>query len=183
MTIEEFNEKFTTHFESLCYQDQLELGLRVCKALFFDYAQFLETSGCKGNTNDLLDAIIALQQYSAEMPDHRRLENSLQEVKELKQHITDFEVCYGLEDSLATNCAYEACEAVSYTLGFLLDDISDFIGCATTCLLKNVYAKVMNKEDLSDEEQECHPKVMEAKLFLLGQGNEANNIPLIEAHS
>lgn len=170
MTIELFSDQFTAHFSLLSQQARGRLGLNICKMLFFDYTQFLQVYRCPGDADDLLDGILAIEAYIGGTGNKAGLTDALLNVQNLKHHLEVFEIAQGWnEDCFELNCAYEACEAVDYTLSFLLDGISDFVACAATCLLNNVYAAVIKTGQFSEDEVDYHPLVEKTLLFLLSE--------------
>lgn len=173
MSFDEYNERFNARFEQLSCQQRQQLGLSICKKLFFDYTRFLPAIDACGNADDLLDAILLIEAYVAGAEQKGRLTATRDAVEDLKLSIQDFEITNGLPDGCyASNCAYEACEAVTFTLDAILDNYTDLVAYAAGCLLKNVYASLYEELGLLDEEIYCHPRIENAQRFLLGENRD-----------
>lgn len=159
MTFQEFTSTFRNQVDRIPYQRQLDLSLSICKKLFFDYQEFYEDNDW-GNPDILLDAINLIEQSRTEKPNQTALRAILQKVDEVTPDTEDFG---------EANYAVNASGAIYETIEFLLDRKTEHIYNIGTYLIDTVDAKVQGDDDLSEDEIDQHPQMVEAKNYLLAE--------------
>jgi uncharacterized protein len=146
MTFQEFTNTFKKQVDKLSYQRQLDLSISVCKKLFFDYQKFYEENDW-GNPDILLDAINLIKAILLKID----------------------EVTPDTEDFGEANYAVNASGAIYETIEFLVDKKTKHIYNIGTYLIDTVDAKVHGDDDLSEDEIDQHPQMVETKNYLLGE--------------
>jgi uncharacterized protein len=157
MNFQEFTSTFIKQVDGLSYERQLDLALNVCKKLFFDYQSFYEKNDW-GNPDVLLDAINIIEQAQVVRLDQEQLKSTLQRVNEVAPNSEDFG---------ESNYAINTSGAVYETIEFLLDRNKTHIYNIGTYLIDTIDSRVQDDEDLSEDEIEQHPLMVDAKNFLL----------------
>ena len=157
MTLQEFTNTFKKQVDKLSYQRQLDLSISVCKKLFFDYQKFYEENDW-GNPDILLDAINLIERSRIEKPDQTVLNAMLQKIDEVTPDTEDFG---------EANYAVNASGAIYETIEFLLNRKTEHIYNIGTYLIDTVDAKVQGDDDLSEDEIDQHPQMVETKNYLL----------------
>jgi uncharacterized protein YjaG (DUF416 family) len=159
MTYPEFTNTFKRQVDKLSYQRQIELSISVCKKLFFDYQKFYEENRW-GNPDILLDAINLVEQSRTIKPNRTELETILWKINEVTPDTEDFG---------GANYAVNASGAIYETIEFLLDRKPEHIYNIGTYLIETVDSKVQDDDDLSEDEIDQHPKMVEIKNYLLAE--------------
>lgn len=157
MTYKEFDSAFKRHVAQLPYERQLVLALDICRKLFFDYQQFYEENKW-GNPDVLLDAIHLIEQSQIDVPDSNLLTTAIKKVEEVTPDTEDFG---------EANHALNACTAVYYTLEFLLEKKPEHIYYVGTSLYDTIDARVQDSDDLSEQNIDKHPMMVETRKYLL----------------
>jgi uncharacterized protein len=157
MNFQEFTSTFKNQVDGISYERKLDLALRICKKLFFDYQKFYEENDW-GNPDVLLDAINTIEQSQAGSLDQKLLKSILQGVDEVTPDSEDFG---------EANYAINASGAVYETIEFLLDNDASHIYNIGTYLIDTVDSKVQDDEDLPEDEIDQHPLMVDAKNYLL----------------
>ena len=153
----EFEEKLYERAESLAYEDRIKLGLDICKRLFPYYKAFCNESGF-GNPDVLLDSI-------------RFVESGSQDTEPIYDFLDALEeICPDTDDYEEADYALNACGAVSALLLQVAepDEIEHFIEIGMA-YYDTIDAKVQDEadEELSEEQMDRHPMMLEAQRFLL----------------
>jgi uncharacterized protein len=159
MTFHEFTSVFKNQVDKLSYQRKLDLSISICKRLFFDYQKF-SVENEWGNPDVLLDAISLIEQSRTETPEPTKLKAMLQEIDEATPDTNDFG---------EANYAVNASGAVYETIEFLLDGKTEHICNIGTYLIETVDAKVQGDDELSQDEIDQHPKMVETRNYLLAE--------------
>jgi len=108
----------------------------------------------------LLDAINFIERSRTEKPDKPELQAILQKIEEVTPNTEDFgEGIYAVN---ASGAIYE-------TIEFLLDKKTEHIYNIGTYLIDTVDAKVQGNDDLSEDEIDEHPQMVETKNYLLAE--------------
>lgn len=157
MSYSEFIEKYKHFTETLSYERQLKLAIAVCKRLYKDYHQFCVENN-SGDTDFLLDTIKLIDQSLLFEPQPEIIYNKLEEIALLTPDTDNFR---------GASYALNACVSVCETLEFLLDKKAEHIFNVGTCLTDTVDFKIQEEIDLTDNEIDSHPDVIEARRFLL----------------
>jgi uncharacterized protein len=158
MTFQEFDNEFKSHVTKLNFELRLDLALKTCKKLFFDYQQFYEENAW-GDPDLLLDAINLIEQSKIEIPEPSTLSATIKDIEEITPDTEDFS-----EAGFALN----ACTAIYYTLNFLIEDKPEYIYYVGNALYDTIYAKLEGENNLSEEEINQHPMMIEVRKYLLG---------------
>lgn len=153
----EFEKKLHERAHNLVYEDRIKLGLEICKRLFPYYKAFSNESGF-GNPDVLLDSIRFVESGSR---DNEQIYDFLEGLEEISPDTEDYE-----EAEYALN----ACGAVNALLLQVAepDEVEHFIEIAMA-YYDTIDAKVQDETDdeLSDDEIDMHPMMLEAQRFLL----------------
>lgn len=157
MTYQEFDSRFKKQVARLSQQKQLDLVLNICKKLFFDYQTFHEKNEW-GNPDVLLDGIHLIESSRTKKLQEDLIKAAIKKIEEVTPDTEDFG-----DASYALN----ACCAVCSTLDFLLESKPEHIYYVGTSLYDTIDAKVQEDDDLSEEEIDKHPLIVETKRYLL----------------
>jgi uncharacterized protein YjaG (DUF416 family) len=157
MNFQEFTSMFKKQVDRISFERKLDLALSICKRLFFDYQKFYEENDW-GNPDVLLDAINIIEKSKAGSYDQKHLKSILQRIDEVTPDSEDFG---------EANYAINASGAVYETLEFLLDRDESHIYNIGTYLIDTVDSRVQDDEDLSEDEIDQHPLMVDAKNYLL----------------
>ncbi|ANE49443.1 DUF416 family protein [Flavisolibacter tropicus] len=157
MVFIEFEKSLKQRAQLLSYQDRISHGISICKRLFPYYKEFVNESSF-GNPDVLLDSI-------------RFVETGKQDSDQLHEFLESLEeVCPDTEDYDGGEFALNACGAVNALLLQVAEpnDEEHYIEIAMS-YYDTIDAKVHdeNEEELSEEEIENHPLLIEARHFLL----------------
>jgi uncharacterized protein len=158
VTFTEFDSRFKKHVAGLPYERQLDLGLDICKKLFFDYQHFCDENDW-GKPDVLLDAINLIELSKTQPPTKTLLTASLKKVEEVTPDTEDFG---------EANYALNACVAVCYTLQFLLESNQpEYIYHVGKSYYDSIDARVQGDDDLSNDQIDAHLTMIEARRYLL----------------
>lgn len=158
MNFVEYNKIFQSHINTLTYEKQFELALSVSKRLFPDYKDFFHRNKW-GDPDVLIDAIEVCQQY-------RRKETSSDILKEMLLKVES--VTPDTEDFENASYALNACASVYETLEFLMDSDKKHILSIGSYLTDTIDFKIQEDNDLSEQQINNHPMMIEARNFLIG---------------
>ena len=158
MQYQEFDSKFKKRVANLSRKRQLNLALDICKKLFFDYQTFSEKNEW-GNPDRLFDGIQLVESSKARMSGEELIRATIKSIKEVTPDTEDFG-----DASYALN----ACFAVCSTLNFHLESKPEHIYYVGISLYATIDAKVQEDDDLSKEEIDKHPLIVETRRYLLG---------------
>ena len=157
MDFVEFNEIFQSHVFALPYEKQCQLAISICKKLFSDYQDFYQENKW-GDPDILLDAIKLCQLYIALQTDASLLKEMLPKVDKITPDTEDFgNASYALNASIAV---YE-------TLEFLIDKDEKHILNIGTYLTDTIDFKIQEDDDLTEQQINNHPMMLEARRFLI----------------
>ncbi len=159
MTFQEFTNTFKKQLNKLSYERQHDLCLSICKKLFFDYQKFHEENDW-GNPDILLDAINLIEQSRTEMLNATALSAILQKIDVITPDTEDFR---------EANYAVNASGVIYETIQFLLDRKTEHAYNVGTYLIDTVDAKVQDDYDLSEDEIDQHPQMIDIKNYLLAE--------------
>jgi len=157
MKYPEFVGKLKSQTAKLEHERKLSLSIEICKKLFFDYQQFANENNW-GNPDLLLDAINLSQKALIREIETTQAKSLLVKIDEISPDAEEF-----TDASYALN----ACTAVYETLEFILDNKSEHIYNIATYLTDTVYLKIKEKVDLTDDQVDNHPLMIETRRFLL----------------
>jgi uncharacterized protein len=157
MSFVEFNKILQSHINTLTYEKQFELALSVSKRLFPDYKDFFYENQW-GDPDVLLDAIELCQQHKKETSENI-LKEMLLKVDSVTPHTEDFE---------NASYALNACTSVYETLEFLIDNDQKHILNIGSYLTDTIDFKIQENNDLSEQQINNHPMMIEARNFLIG---------------
>ncbi|MDB5276174.1 MAG: hypothetical protein JWR61_1129 [Ferruginibacter sp.] len=157
---------------SLHFEDQLDFAVTVCKKLFFDYEIFSKRYQF-GNPDQLLDAILVCEKAKLNQVDKLILEQFIEAINSITPDMDDF----GDEIS---SYALNACVAVYETLQFLVDHNPKHVHDVGICLSDTVDFKIQESGDLTEQQIDEHPMMIEARSFLVDQTKKDYNTMLTE---
>mgnify|MGYP003575057517 CR=1 FL=1 len=153
----EFEKKLNERAQNLVYEDRIKLSLDICKRLFPYYKEFCNETGF-GNPDVLLDSIRFVESGSQ---DNEQIYDFLDALEEISPDTDDYD-----EAEYALN----ACGAVNALLLQVAepDEIEHFIEISMA-YYDTIDAKVQDEtdDDLSEEQIDMHPMMLEAQRFLL----------------
>jgi uncharacterized protein YjaG (DUF416 family) len=160
MNYQTFIESLKTRVALLSVAQRKELGLAVCKKLFFDY-QIFSHENSWGDSDLLLDGINFIQKSNLEEVDVLQTNIFIEEIEKITPDTEDF-----------SNCSYalNACTAVLDTLNYLISKNIDSILSCCTYLNDTVDFKIQEPTTLPESQINSHPAMIEARNFLLKFG-------------
>ena len=157
MKYEDFNILFQSKVNSLPREKQVDLAISVCKRLFPDYQQFHFENNW-GNTDTLLDSIKICELNKAN-------EINVQSVKDMLPNVN--KIIPDTEDFENSSYALNASSAVYETLEFILDNDTKHLVNIGTYLTDTVDFKIQEEAELTQQQIDSHPKMVEARKYLL----------------
>lgn len=160
MKYEEFITKFNKQVFSINNNKQLGLAIEVCKKLWFDYVAFSDKYQW-GDKDVLLDAIKILELAKLQEIDKTLLDQTIENI----DFVTPDMHVYGSEELAwyALNC----CNAVYSSFEFLLDKSPKHIYDIGICLTNAIEVKIHKTQDLTEDEIDKNPLIIEARNFLV----------------
>ena len=108
----------------------------------------------------MLEAITVIEQSQTEKPDQAALKAKLQEIDRVTPDTADFG---------RANYAVNASGAIYETIEFILDRKAEHIHNIGNYLIDTVDAKLQGADDLSENEIDKHPLMVETKKYLLAE--------------
>jgi uncharacterized protein len=160
MKYEEFITKFNKQVFSIDDNKRMALAIEVCKKLYFDYVKFSDKFQC-GDKDVLLDAIDILEQSKTLEINKNLLDQTLRKIDMITPDMDDF----GGEE--IASYALNSCVAVYSSLEFLLDKSPKHIYDVGICLTDTIDFKIQENEDLTEEEIDKNPLMIEARNYLV----------------
>ena len=157
MRYEEFVTKFKAQSGNLPRERQFSLAVSICKKLYFDYQKFFEKNDW-GNPDLLLDAVNLAEKSLSQETNVTGIKALLPKIDEITPDTEDFE-----DASYALN----ACTAVYETLEFIIDNDSKHIYNIGTYLTDTVYFKIQERDELTEDQINEHPLMVEARKYLI----------------
>jgi hypothetical protein len=158
MDYKTFIESLKRHISALSVVQRKELGLAICKKLFFDYQIFSQENSW-GNPDLLLGGINFIKKSNLQEVDVSQATIFIQEIEKVTPDTEDF-----------SNCSYalNACTAVMDTLDYLIYQKNESILNCCTYLTDTVDFKIQESKDLSESQIDEHADIIEIRNFLLG---------------
>lgn len=158
MTHDEFNQTFKSQTAKLTYEKQLLFAINTSKKLFVDYQAF-SVENQWGDPDVLLYAISVAEAALLEKG------YNTSEVNNLLSKIND--ITPDTEDFGNTSYALNAGAAVYETLEFLVNRNLQHLYNIGFYLTDTVYFRIQEDADLTAEEIDEHPMMVEARRYLL----------------
>jgi uncharacterized protein YjaG (DUF416 family) len=143
------------------YEHQLKFAVLICEKLYFDYQKFTETENW-GNADLLMDAIRICQKAINNPVDTNQIKCFLPEIDQVTPDTNDFGDWSG-------SYALNASASVYETLEFILDKDNTHIYNIGTLYTDTIDFKIQEEKDLTDQEIEKHPRMIEAWNFIIEQ--------------
>jgi uncharacterized protein len=158
-------QEFTTFFKEQVYNlnenRQLKLAIDISKKLFPDYQNFVNENSW-GNPDALIDAISACEQSANIPPSQEELQKLQLELDKVTPDTDEF-------GDVMSSYAFNASNAVYYTLQFLIDKHPSSIVNIGTALTDTIDFKIQEDGAEAEEEIDNHPLMKEAREYLLEQ--------------
>lgn len=161
MVYKDFDSLFRQQVYAISFEQGLDLALAVCRQLYPNYEHFV-LSEHWGNKDVLLDAIRLCEQAKTSEVEKVKLKEMLSKVDSITPHMDDFGNYNG---SYALNAAASVYE----TLEFIIDKGLQHIYNIGTYLTDTMDFKIAEQQDLTDEQIDEHPMMVQARTFLLEQ--------------
>ncbi len=162
MNYQDFTTTIQNQISLLPKERLLNLALKICKELFFDYQAFSEKYKW-GNPDLLLDGINLSEKALKGEADVTEISVLMTKIASVTPDMDDYN-----SDELASY-ALNAAASVYETLEFLLDDEGQHIINLATYYTDTFDFKVQEDNDLTAEEIENHPLMIKARQFLLAE--------------
>lgn len=162
MKYEEFITKFNKQVFSIDNNKRLTLAIEVCKKLYFGYVEFSDKYQW-GDKDVLLDAIKILEQSKIQDINKSLVEQTLRKIDTVTPDMDDF----GGEE--LASYALNSCVAVYSSLEFLLDKLPKHIYDVGICLTDTIDFKIQENQDLTEEEIDKNPLMIEARNYLVSK--------------
>ena len=157
MNYKDFNKEFQSHINNLEYRKQYELAIAICKKLFPDYKDFYIENHW-GNPDILIDAIELCELYLQNKTDITDLKEMLPKIDSIIPDTGDFgNASYALN---AGGAVYE-------TLEFIIDRDQKHILNIGTYLTDTIDFKIQEYSELSEQQIDSHPMMVDARDFLM----------------
>jgi uncharacterized protein YjaG (DUF416 family) len=154
---------FTTLFKEqvsrLASNRQLELAIAISEKLFPYYEAFVSHYKW-GNPGLLMEAIKMCDQARVSPIDKLKFAEMAEQVEAITPHMDD----YG---DYVASYALNACQAVYYSLQFLINNDYINIFYIGTSLTDTIDLKVQEENELTEEQIDNHPEMIEARNYLI----------------
>lgn len=164
MNYQEYISLLKIQTSSRPFQRQLEFAVMICKKLYFDYKDFVEVEQW-GDADLLMDAINICSRVIAQSPDIAQIKELIPKIDLITPHMDDFGNNMG-------SYALNASAAVYETLEFIIDQDNTHIFNIGNYYTDTIDFKIQEEKDLSQQEIENHPLMIEAWNFIV---NETKN--------
>lgn len=164
MKYEEFITKFNKQVFSIDDNKRMTLAIEVCKKLYFDYVEFSEKFQW-GDKDVLLDAIKILEQSKTQEINKSFIDQALKKIDLITPDMDDF----GGEE--VASYALNSCVTVYSSLEFLLDKSPKHVYDVGICLTDTVDFKIQENRDLTEDEIDKNPLMIEARNYLVDKSN------------
>ena len=155
MTFKDFDRQFKEQSFKASINQKIMLAIAVSKKLFTDYKEFSIDNNF-GNSDLLIDAINLAENYK--QADSQVSKNILPLIEAQCPHSDDFG---------SASYAINASGSIYETLEFLIDNDSTHIYNIGTYLINTIDSKIQDFEDLTEEEIDNHPLMIEVRTYLL----------------
>lgn len=143
------------------YEHQLKFALLICEKLYFDYCKFTEMENW-GSPDLLMDAIKVCQNAIHSPVDTNEIKALLPQIDQITPNTNDF-------GNWLVSYALNASASVYETLEFIVDRDKAHIYNIGTLYTDTIDFKIQEKIDLTDQEIEKHPRMIEAWNFIIEQ--------------
>lgn len=160
MKYEEFITKFNKQVFSIDNNKRMTLAIEVCKKLYFDYVKFSDKFQW-GDKDILLDAIDILEQFKSLEINKGLLDQTLRKIDMITPDMDDF------GGEAIASYALNSCVAVYNSLEFLLDKSPKHTYDVGICMTDTIDFKIQENEDLTEEEIDKNPLMIEARNYLI----------------
>ena len=161
MNYKDFTAEIKRRIPKLSYSRQLELSIIICKKLLPEYQIFSQAYEW-GEPKLLSDAIKKCEQALTVKPNIPELKTMLPKIDKIVPHMDDFGDYMG-------SYALNASASVYETLQFIIDKDATHIFNISTYYTDTIDFKIQEDEDLTEDEIDNHPLMVEARNFLLGE--------------
>lgn len=155
----DFLSIYKSQIMSLPYKRQIDLAMVVCQKLIGAYYVFNRQYHW-GNPDILLDAITLLKMSGTLPTSEPKIKAMITQVESVTPDMDDF----GDETS---SYALDACVAILETLQFRLDKDVGHIFNVGICYTDTVDSQIQEAQDLTEDEIDKHPLMIEARHFLI----------------
>ena len=162
MNYQDFTKTIQNQISLLPQERLLDLALKICKELFFEYQTFSEKYKW-GNPDFLLDGINLGDMALKNEGDFTQIRELMSKIDSVTPDMNDYK-----SDELASY-ALNAAASVYETLEFLLDNDRLHIINLATYYTDTFDFKVREDNDLTPEEIDNHPLMIKARQFLLNE--------------
>ena len=162
MNYQDFTKTIQNQISLLTQKRQLELALKVCKELFFEYQRFSETFNC-GDPDLLLDGINLSEKALISEIDSSKIRALMLKIDTVTPDMDDF------GSSELGSYALNASASVYETLEFLMDHDKIHIINIATYYTDTIDFKIQEEAELTEEEIDNHPLMTKARHFLLAE--------------
>jgi hypothetical protein len=159
MNYQEIIAEFEGRVQCLSNRKQLEVGIAICKSLFFDYKHFFELCHW-GNPDILLDAIHNSEDSLAGQTDISMVNHLAGEVARITPDTDDFGEYIG---SYALNASL----VVQETLQFILDSRVSHIIDSGALYLDTIDFRIHEEVNIPGYDTTDHPLMAQARHFLI----------------
>jgi hypothetical protein len=159
MNYQDFTDILQNQVLLLPPKRQLELALKICKELFFEYQMFSKTYNW-GNPDLLLDGINLSEKALSGDLNSSKIKDIMPKIDSVTPDMDDF-------GSELGSYALNASASVYETLEFLIDNDKTHIINIATYYTDTVDFKVQEELELTQEEIDKHPLMIKARQFLL----------------
>jgi uncharacterized protein YjaG (DUF416 family) len=161
MNYQDFNFNFKNHIDNSSYKKQLELAIRISRELLVDYQNFFNIYKW-GNPDILIDAIKISEESLNRSVNKIKIEEMILTIDSITPDTEDFGEVIG-------SYALNACATVYETLEFLQDKDPNHIISIGTYYTDTLNFKIQEESDLSDDQIEKHPLMIQARALLIEQ--------------
>jgi uncharacterized protein YjaG (DUF416 family) len=159
MTYQEFTSTIQNQISLLSPKRQLELAIKICKELFFEYQNFSEFYKW-GNPDLLLDGINLSEKALNDNMDLPKIKELIPKIDSVTPDMDDF-------GSELASYALNASASVYEALEFLIDGDTRHVVNICTYYTDTVDFKVQEEAELTEEQIDKHPLMIKARRFLL----------------
>jgi hypothetical protein len=162
MNYQDFTQTIKNQISLLPQERLLELALKICKELFFEYQAFSQKYKW-GNSDFLLDGINLCDKAFNGETDLPSVKQAMARIDSVTPDMDDYN-----SDELASY-ALNATASVYETLEFLIDNDKRHVVNIMSYYTDTVDFKIQEDSDLTSEEIDNHPLMIKTRQFLLGE--------------
>ena len=161
MTYQDFTSIIQNQILLLPQKRQLELAIKICKELYFDYQNFSEFYKW-GNSDLLIDGINLSENALNGNIDFPNIKELIPRIGFVTPDTDDF-------DNELVSYALNASSSIYETLEFLIDNETDHIINICSYYTDTIDFKVQEEMGLTQEQIDNHPLMVKARNFLLSE--------------